>query len=130
MFHDVINIIKPEADSNVRKDFSRVGYCLALNASHTLVTHPVGFHRDVFSSGQAEIENKLLIVSFDRSKLGEKLARGRGGAGPGIFVYAILDWGNETKARRTRFLQLGGDATVRVTQQIMDDWLQGRNLNN
>ena len=30
MFHDVINIIKPEADSNVRKDFSHVGYCLAL----------------------------------------------------------------------------------------------------
>eukprot|EP00978_Attheya_sp_CCMP212_P008777 scaffold20606_cov58-Attheya_sp.AAC.7 len=70
------------------------------------------------------------MISFDRSDLSEKIARGRGGAGAGIFVYAILDWGNETKHQRQRYLDLGGSATVRVTQQIMDDFLFGRNLNN
>eukprot|EP00978_Attheya_sp_CCMP212_P027972 scaffold95216_cov68-Attheya_sp.AAC.10 len=112
-------IIKPDENSNVIKDFSCVGYHLAMNASHTLVTHAVGFHRDIFSSGQAEIKSKLLMVSFDRSDLSETIARGRGGGGPGFFVYAILDWGNETKHHRQQYLELGGSATVRYQPTVL-----------
>eukprot|EP00957_Ditylum_brightwellii_P111250 8483331-Ditylum_brightwellii.AAC.1 len=39
-----------------------------------------------------KIENKVLLVATDRSDINVQFALGRGGPGPGIFIYAILDW--------------------------------------
>ena len=59
----------------------------------TLLAHAVGYHRDIFSNNSGDkIENKLLLVSHDRSNTKSDVALGRGGAGPGVFVYALLDW--------------------------------------
>jgi hypothetical protein len=70
-----------------------VGFYLALNCRLTLLAHSVGYHRDTFSDNSGDkIENKVLLVNKDRSNVGNKIAMGRGGAGPGIFVYALLDW--------------------------------------
>jgi len=53
---------------------------------HTLVCHPVGYHRDVFSGSRLEsLENKVCFVYEGRAGLG------RGGF-KGKFVFALLDW--------------------------------------
>eukprot|EP00978_Attheya_sp_CCMP212_P006602 scaffold15316_cov67-Attheya_sp.AAC.2 len=84
---------------------------------------------DVFLSQESEIENKIFLPYYDCSDTSSKLAFGRGGAGSGIFVYAVLNWGSDKQARWTQYLDMGGNADVRVTQQIMEDFLAGRNNN-
>ena len=70
-----------------------VGYYLAKSCQLTLLAHPVGYHRDTFSNNSGDkIENKILLVSKDRSDATSKVALGRAGFGPGVFVYALLDW--------------------------------------
>jgi hypothetical protein len=70
-----------------------VGYYLAKSCQLTLLTHPVGYHCDTFSNNSGDkIENKILLVSKDRSFAASKVALGCGGSGPGVFVYALLDW--------------------------------------
>jgi hypothetical protein len=54
---------------------------------HTVVTHAVGFHRDVFDKGKPILENKKCFVV---PSLGTGC--GRGGAGKNKFVVALLDW--------------------------------------
>ena len=54
--------------------------------THTLVCHPVGYHRDMFSEQKQSLENKICFV------VPRKLGMGRGGAGPNKFVVALLDW--------------------------------------
>ena len=54
---------------------------------HTVVTNPVGFHRDVFDKGKPILENKKCFVV---PGLGNGC--GRGGAGRDNFVVALLDW--------------------------------------
>mmetsp|Transcript_23622 Transcript_23622/g.34712 ORF Transcript_23622/g.34712 Transcript_23622/m.34712 type:complete len:561 (+) Transcript_23622:138-1820(+) len=69
------------------------GYYLAKKCRITLLAHAVGYHRDTFSNNSGDkIENKLLLVSHDSSNTKLDVALGRGGAGPGVFVYALLDW--------------------------------------
>ena len=73
-----------------------VGQYLALAAYHTLVTHPVGFHIDSFSChGNGDvIENKICLINKQKSNSITEIPLGRGGCGPGIYVFAILDWGS------------------------------------
>eukprot|EP00957_Ditylum_brightwellii_P185847 14149631-Ditylum_brightwellii.AAC.1 len=53
---------------------------------------PVGYHKDTFSKSSGDtIENKMLLVARDGSDTNMQFALGRGGAGPGIFLYAVLD---------------------------------------
>ena len=69
------------------------GYYLAKNCSLALLTHAVGYHKDTFSKNSGDnIENNILLVSKDRSNTNSTIALGRGGAGPGVFVFALLDW--------------------------------------
>eukprot|EP00957_Ditylum_brightwellii_P006803 515755-Ditylum_brightwellii.AAC.1 len=63
----------------------KIGFYLAKNCYLTLLAHPVGYHHD-------KIENKLLLVSKDRSDQTSMLALGCEGVGPAVFVYALLDW--------------------------------------
>jgi hypothetical protein len=57
-----------------------------LNAQHTLVTHPVGYHRDYFKERQAKLENKKCFI------LKGIAGHGRGGGGGKGLCFAILDW--------------------------------------
>ena len=51
----------------------------------TLLAHAVGYHKDTFSNNTGDkIENKILLVSKDRSDTSSQVALGCGGAGPGI----------------------------------------------
>ena len=61
---------------------------------HTLVSHRVGYHFDVFDKFSSGIENKVLCVAEGKGgkKDGSSPSLGRGGGGPGVFTYAILDW--------------------------------------
>ena len=54
---------------------------------HTVVTHAVGYHRDVFDKGKPILENKKCFVVPCFGK-----GCGRGGAGKDYFVVALLDW--------------------------------------
>ena len=62
--------------------------------THTLVTHRVGYHYDVFSKGSDGIENKVLVEAEGKggNKDGSCPSLGRGGGGSGVFTYCILDW--------------------------------------
>ena len=71
-----------------------MGTVIALSVEHTLVTHPVGFHFDTFfHHGSDVIENKICLWNFQKSDKTFPYAKGRGGYGPGNYVFAILDRG-------------------------------------
>ena len=74
-----------------------------LSNKHTLVTHPVGFHIDTFHANLPSLENK---VCFIHPRING--TDGRGGAGSGAFVFALLDWGNNSKNRRRVYVDGGG----------------------
>ena len=52
----------------------------------TMVTHPVGYHLDVFPKKKQSLENKTVFIGHDCNKAG------RGGAGQTTFCWALLDW--------------------------------------
>ena len=54
--------------------------------THTLVCHPVGYHRDVFTQQKQSLENKMCFAVEGQEGMG------RGGAGPRKYVVALLDW--------------------------------------
>ena len=58
---------------------------IACKSLHTLIQHPVGYHVDSFSKKQPVLGSKVCFVN---STL---VANGRGGAGAGKFVWAIVD---------------------------------------
>jgi hypothetical protein len=59
-----------------------------LNAQHTLVCHPVGNHRDFFKGKKAQLENKkcFIVKGIDNGEIG------RGGGGPFVLCFGIVDW--------------------------------------
>ena len=85
-----------EMKNTKMNDNLNMGTSLSMAAEHSLVTHPVGYHWDHFSkrgSGDV-IENKICLVNVQKSNSHNQYALGRGGCGPGRFVFAILDWGS------------------------------------
>ena len=87
--------------------------CISEN-KHTSVCHPCGHHRDVFA--QDGLENKVCFSMPGRSEVG------RGGDGPDMFVFALLDWRTSLRCRiRQHFLALGGNPEVRPTQKHLDE---------
>jgi hypothetical protein len=48
---------------------------------------------------------------------------GQGGMGPGIFVWALLDWDAVIRQWRGLFLGQGGNPIQRVTQHVMEEFL-------
>ena len=65
-----------------------------VDCTHTMVTHRVGYHYDVFHTNSCGIENKVLVPAEGKGgkKDGSCPSLGRGGGGAGVFTYAILDW--------------------------------------
>lgn len=71
---------------------------LALENKFSLVAYPVGYHYDVFKEKVASLENKICFSfsTFEGSYCG------RGGDGQGRFVFAFLDWQNNSSGARRR----------------------------
>ena len=76
-----------------------------LSNKHTIVTHPVGFHRDTFHANLPSLENKVCFI-HPRMNCSD----GRGGAGQGHYVFALLDWGDNANNRRRVYVDGGGVA--------------------
>jgi hypothetical protein len=77
---------------NHRKRFRRmVIEKFTSHNQHTLVQHPVGFHRDIFRDGKECLENKICFV-LDGQHVSDPM--GRGGRGHDKFVVVFLDWAN------------------------------------
>ncbi len=86
---------------------TRPWWYLAMTAMHTFFLFPVKVHGDIFAGSGAQdedkcdvIENKVIFVSHRRSDLSQALPLGRGGGGPGVFTYSLLDWGAGKQYRR------------------------------
>ena len=81
---------------------------------YTMVCHPVALHLDKFHGNEASLENKVCFIHNRKSD-----DCGRGGAGPGNYVWALLDWQYErSNPRRAEYLALGGSPQVRVTNDV------------
>lgn len=90
-----------------------------MHNKHTLVTHPVGFHVDVFADGKESLENKVCFVLGGR----QKCPMGRGGAGPNRFVIAILDWVNSSRNQEKRSFEASGFSNgERLTEKNRAEW--------
>ena len=89
---------KHDSLRNVDSPEKRMLTLFGANQSNTLVEHPVGYHIDVFGD-QLSLECKKC---FD---LRPSEYVGRGGAGPGRYAFALLDWRGTTSAtRRNEYL--------------------------
>jgi hypothetical protein len=77
---------------------SRLLDALVLLNKHTLVAYPVGYHVDVFADQEPALENRICFVHSKKSQDKNGPAQGRGGAGGGLFCWALLDW-PEKRAR-------------------------------
>ena len=92
---------------------------LSLENKYSVVAYPVCYHYDIFKEQSPSLENKICF-SF---KADSYQNIGRGGDGPGQFVFAFLDWQNEASGqRRRRFIGGGGDigCNERLT---LDQWV-------
>ena len=87
-------IVKEKIEMLKKKMQKRTWVQAASDCTHTLVTHRVGYHYDVFCKHSCGIENKVLIPAEGKGgkKDGSCPPLGRGGGGSGVFTYCILDW--------------------------------------
>jgi hypothetical protein len=79
---------------------------LVLLNKHTLVAYPVGYHIDVFADHEPSLENRICFVHSKKSQATNRPAQGRGGAGGGLFCWALLDWPQQRGSRPARFRNL------------------------
>ena len=78
---------------------------LATDNRFSVVAYPVCYHLDVFKDDTASLENKI-CMSFKSKNIHDI---GRGGDGEGRFVFALLDWANNSTRQKTRqFVGSGG----------------------
>lgn len=80
---------------------------------YTNVSHSVGMHLDVV--GTPSLENKACFIVQGRGP-----SMGRGGAGSGKFVFALLDWGIAKSPTREVALAVGLPYNKKVTGKIRD----------
>lgn len=89
---------------------------------YTVVAYAVGFHVDVFGGSKPSLENKVCFVHP-----GMNGSCGRGGAGAGKFMWALLDWTNESSgAARRALLAMGAPESIRVNSQAYHDFIEAR----
>ena len=81
----------------------------ATKQSNSVVEYPAGYHVDVFGD-KPSLENKKCFILRHKSEY-----VGRGGAGPGKYVFALLDWtGTVSATRRNEYLA----ATRQLPDQV------------
>ena len=94
---------------------------------HSIVAYNVGLHLDVFHRHSASFENKAIFHDSafdycDNSSVDWDYSRG-GGKTPREFHYALLDWGQQQRSRRTNAVVHGIiDASRRVSQGTLRDY--------
>ena len=93
---------------------------------HSIVAYNVGLHLDVFHRHSASFENKAIFhaKAFDNTDtcLDWEYSRG-GGKTPREFHYALLDWGQQQRSRRSNAVMHGIiDASRRVSQGTIRDY--------
>lgn len=81
---------------------------------HTLVTHPVGFHVDVFAKNKECFENKVCFRATGR----QKCPMGRGGSGQNKYTFCVLDWANDPRNQKRRtFINSGFSKKRKMTKK-------------
>ena len=94
---------------------------LSLENKFSLVAYPVCYHYDVFKEKAASLENKICF-SFESKN---EYDCGRHGDGKGRFVFAFLDWQNNSSGtRRRRFIAANGE--LRNGQRVSSERLVQR----
>jgi hypothetical protein len=76
--------------------------------------YPVGFHVGTFHGGEQEPLEKKICFVYPRK--GQYC--GHGVAGPGKFVWALLDWRCKKSDECDECLALGGQLETRVTNAV------------
>ena len=108
---------------------------LATSSVHTLLEYPTRAHVDVFRGREKDkIENKVIMTVGSMCDYGKNVALGRGGAGRGVYAYAIIDHSESAEVRRDirnrrgYFLASFPELShLRVTQQLMTEFFPGYN---
>jgi len=108
---------------------------LAVNSIHSLMEFWVRTHLDVFRGKERDkFENKVLMTVKSKSNYNSEYALGRGGAGRGIYAYAIIDhpesseMRREKRQRRRNFLNSYPHlANLRVNDGLMAHFFPGYN---
>ena len=108
---------------------------LGVASVHTLLEYPPGAHVDRFRGRDKDkIENKVIMAVKSKCNYRMDVSLGRGGAGRGIYAYAIIDHSEsaerrrEIRSRSTHFLRhFPHLARLRVTNQLMTDFFPGYN---
>ena len=91
---------------------------------HSLVCHPVSFHTDVFAKKQGDkLENKTCFALPQCASKCNVVPLGRGGAGPGCFVFASIDWEGVKVRRRRVCITATQDVARHVTSTFFHDWV-------
>ena len=96
---------------------------------HSIVAYNVGLHLDVFHRHSASFENKAIFHAKDFDYTSNhnicvdwEYSRG-GGKTPREFHYALLDWGQQQRSRRSNAVVHGIiDASQRVSQGTIRDY--------
>lgn len=101
-------------------------HLMAKTNKHTLIRTVVSGHVDEFppnklNDNSEDWENIRRLVCHKPPDIDSKYSIGRGGMGPGIYVFALIDW-DARRERRTQYLVAGGDPQVRLTQQLFEEF--------
>ena len=77
-----------------------IAHELAIRSTHSLIEYSCGFHLDVSGQhGTDDIENKITLVCLQKSGTADGSV-GRGGCGPHLYTYAVMDWTPKTRTHR------------------------------
>ena len=109
-----------------------------MTAMHTFCLCSARVHGDVFAGSKAQekdkcddIENKVMFVSRRQSDLSQGLPLGRGGGGPGVFAFSLLDWGAGKRHRRNepdcgvdQAQEAAATPHAALTQERMESFLE------
>ena len=85
---DIFSLVK-ESEQLCFINEGTINYIMLKN-SYSVVAYPVGYHIDTFKENKPSFENKICFIQSKCSM--SCRGEGRGGAGGGNYVWALLDW--------------------------------------
>lgn len=113
----------------------RMNFLIEFNElnSTIFVGHNVGYHFDKFGKLKPSLENKIVFENIELycyqidKNINDNSSRG-GGSLLNQYHFALLDWGNDNKTRRSAGLQLEIiNNNQRLTQTRVTNWIQSNN---
>ena len=84
---DIFSLVKESKQLCFTKE-GTINYIMLKN-SYSVVAYPVGYHIDTFKENKPSFENKICFIQSKCSMSCH--GEGRGGAGGGNYVWALLD---------------------------------------